>query len=158
MARVVELKIDDAQIAIRNFSGKEGRYNREGERSFVLALPNELAEQLAEDGWNVRVPRLNGEEDGYERNPLLNVDLDYRFNPPKVVMISGAVEVEPGVFEGGTKEILGQDELSQLDWADIAYVDLKLRGREWDPGRIKARVKEIYITLAPNDLYEKYGI
>ena len=73
-------------------------------------------------------------------------------------MISGAVEVAPGVFEGGTKEMLSQDELAQLDWADIAYVDLKLRGREWDPGRIKARVKEIYITLAPNDLYEKYGI
>ena len=54
--------------------------------------------------------------------------------------------------------MLSQDELAQLDWADIAYVDLKLRGREWDPGRIKARVKEIYITLAPNDLYEKYGI
>ena len=84
MSRVVELKIDDAQIAIRNFSGKEGRYNREGERSFVLALPNELAEQLAEDGWNIRFPRVQGEEDGYEKNPLLNVDLDYRFNPPKL--------------------------------------------------------------------------
>ena len=46
--------IDDARIIFRNFAGKEGMYNREGDRNFSVILPPDLADQLAKDGWNVK--------------------------------------------------------------------------------------------------------
>ena len=45
------LKIKDAVIFFKNFSGKPSDYNRQGDRNFAVAIPTvELAEQLHNDG------------------------------------------------------------------------------------------------------------
>ena len=40
------LLVEDAKIAFRNFSGKEGQFNAKGDRNFCLLLTDELAEDL----------------------------------------------------------------------------------------------------------------
>lgn len=42
--------IEGARLGFRNFQGREGRYNAEGERSFSLFLTEEQAEDLAGRG------------------------------------------------------------------------------------------------------------
>ena len=87
------LQINDARIMFKNFSGKEGPYNREGERSFSLIIaggllddgrskPREVdAEEMAQAlmnetnrygvGWNIKIkpPREEG-EDAFMRLPV----------------------------------------------------------------------------------------
>ena len=46
--------IEDAKLWFRNFSGKESRFNAAGIRNFCVMLPNDLAERMIADGWNVR--------------------------------------------------------------------------------------------------------
>ena len=42
--------VEGARLVFRNFSGKEGQYNREGDRNFAVILDQETAERMAADG------------------------------------------------------------------------------------------------------------
>ena len=55
--------LEDARIGFRNFSGKEGPYNRSGDRNFSLFLEPDIAKAMEEDGWNIRylTPRDEGD-------------------------------------------------------------------------------------------------
>ncbi len=46
--------MEGVKIIFRNFEGKEGQYNRAGERNFAVLLDPQTAEMLAADGWNVK--------------------------------------------------------------------------------------------------------
>ena len=58
-----QLMIENAKIIFRNFAGKEGMYNAEGDRNFCVLLEDDLAEQLVKDGWNVKTLRAREEDD-----------------------------------------------------------------------------------------------
>ena len=67
------LVIEDAHIMFRNFSGREGKYNRAGQRNFCVQIDNpQDAKKLMDDGWNIR-----------ERPPREGVN----FNPVYCVII-----------------------------------------------------------------------
>ena len=146
------LLIEDAQIIFRNFAGREGMYNAEGDRNFCVLLDKPLADTLAQDGWNVK--QLKVREEGDEPQPYIQVSVKYRgrngapVRPPSIVMITS---------KGRTP--LSEDECELLDWVDIAKVDLIIRPYQWAvSGKtgIKAYIKSIYITILEDALQLKY--
>ncbi|UVK59352.1 ssDNA binding protein [Gordonia phage Pherobrine] len=148
-----QLTIENATIIFRNFAGKEGMYNAEGDRNFCVLLDTELANKLVEDGWNVKTLKAREEDD--EPQPYIQVSVKYRgrngatVRPPTIVMVTS---------NGRTN--LSEDECELLDWVDIKNVDLIIRPFQWAvSGKtgIKAYLKSIYITIMEDELQLKYA-
>ena len=139
--------MEDARIIFRNFEGREGRYNRAGDRNFCVLLPEELAAQMAEDDWNVK--SLRAREQGDPDQPYIQVTVGFKFKPPKIVLITSR----------GRNDI-GEDMIDMLDWIDIAKVDLIIRPYDWNvsgnTGRT-AYLKTIFITVNEDALELKYA-
>ncbi|QGJ89112.1 hypothetical protein PBI_UNTOUCHABLE_68 [Gordonia phage Untouchable] len=148
-----QLTIENARIIFRNFAGKEGMYNAEGDRNFCLLLDPDLAEKLAQDGWNIKTLKAREEDD--EPQPYIQISVKYRgrngntVRPPTIVMVTS---------KGRTS--LSEDECEILDWVDIKNVDLIVRPFEWavnGKSGIKAYLKSIYVTIMEDELQLKYA-
>jgi hypothetical protein len=140
--------VEDARIIFRNFSGKEGQYNREGDRNFAVVLPPDIAEQMLKDGWNVRV--LEAREDGDESTPYISVAVNFNNRPPRVVLLTST-----------TRTQLNEDSVEILDWADIRNADLIARGYDWSVNGkqgTKAYLQSLFITIEEDALERKYAI
>lgn len=141
------LLVEGARIIFRNFTGKEGKYNREGDRNFCLLLDEQTAAMLDADGWNVKA--LRGREEGDPDQPYLQVSVGYKNRPPKVVLITS---------KGRTT--LSEEEIELLDWVDIKNVDLIVRPYSWEVSEkrgIKAYLKSIFVTMDEDELDLKYA-
>ena len=142
--------MEGVQIAFRNFAGKEGKYNREGDRNFAVFINDDVANAMLEDGWNVKVlkPREDAEA-GETPQAYLQVGVSYKGRPPKIVLITS---------HGRTN--LGEEEVELLDWADIKNVDLIVRPYAWDVNGktgVKAYLKTLFVTIDEDALELKYG-
>src|SRR5919205_38637 len=104
--RKPNITLEGVRIAFRNFSGKEGQYNREGDRNFAAILPNEIAEQMAQDGWNIKYLKPRDEEEQPQAYIQVAVSYKNATRPPRVVMLTK---------KGRTP--LGESEINILDWA-----------------------------------------
>lgn len=147
------LLMEGAEVVFRNFTGKEGMYNAEGQRNFCVLLDPEIVPQLQEDGWNVKF--LKPREEGDDPRPYLQVEVKYRdrqgkpVRPPTVVLITS---------KGRTK--LNEDEVELLDWIDIQKTDLIIRPYQWavnGKSGTKAYLKSIYMTMQEDALEQKYA-
>ena len=139
--------MEGVRIIFRNFSGKEGQYNREGDRNFAVLLDPKVAKQMEADGWNIKV--LNPREEGDEPQPYLPVSVNFKGRPPRVVMITS---------RGKTN--LDEATVGTLDWADILNVDLIVRPYEWavsGKSGVKAYLQAIYVTIQEDALELKYA-
>lgn len=140
--------IEDARIIFKNFAGKEGQYNREGDRNFGLVLDPDTAAQLLADGWNVKY--LEAREEGEEDVPWISVSVSYKAKPPRVTTLSSV---------GRTH--LDEEAIAVLDYADIATIDLVVRGYLWEVNGkqgTKAYLKTMFVTLSEDELEKKYAI
>jgi hypothetical protein len=139
--------IEDADLVFRNFAGREGMYNREGDRSFAVKLSTELADALAADGWNVKTLRARDEDESPQ--PYLQVSVGYKGRPPTIILISS---------RGRTP--LDEDTVETLDQIDIQRVDLIIRPFDWtvreNTGR-KAYLQSMYVTMNEDALALKYN-
>lgn len=141
------LLIEDARIIFRNFAGKEGKYNREGDRNFCVLLDPPLAERMWMDDWNVKT--LHGREADDPEQPYIQVSVGFKNRPPKMVMVTS---------KGRTT--LAEDECEIFDWVDIKTVDLIIRPYKWDvSGKtgIKAYLKTIVVVIEEDELELKYA-
>lgn len=139
--------MENVRIVFRNFAGKEGQYNREGDRNFGVLLDDDVATEMAKDGWNVKW--LKPREEGETEQAYLSVAVNFKGRPPRVVMITS---------RGRTP--LNEDEVEILDWADIDNVDLIVRPYEWAVNGktgIKAYLQSIFVTIHEDALEMKYA-
>lgn len=140
--------MENVRIIFRNFAGKEGQFNREGDRNFAVVLEHpEVVKALEDDGWNVKY--LKAREEGDEEQPYLPVSVNFKGRPPRCVMITSRGRTE-----------LREEDVELLDWADIRNVDLIVRPYEWAvSGKtgIKAYLKSIFVTIEEDELERKYA-
>jgi len=140
------ISIENAHIAFRNFSGKEGKFNPAGRRNFCVFLEGELAEQLINDGWNVRW--LEPKDDQDDPQAYMQVSVSFENVPPKIIIMTSR-----------GKSILDDESVSLLDWAEIEEVDLILRPYNWEvsgKSGVKAYVKSMYVVIAEDEFERKY--
>lgn len=147
------VRMEGVRLIFRNFAGKEGPFNQEGARNFGVVIPEDVAEAMLNDGWNVK--RLNITEEESEAGvevgtPWLPVKVGYgKGRPPKIVLVT----------ERGMNP-LHEDTIEQLDWADITNVDLMVRPYHYTvQGRtgISAYVQTMYVTIEEDELERKYA-
>lgn len=150
MTQVVSL--EDVTIGFRNFEGREGPYNKTGERSFAVFLDNDTAKELAEQGWNIKFPKdvEKTDPDQESRNPYLQVSVGFEHFPANVFLISN-----------GNPTKLSEQEVAMLDWAELENVDLVIRPYEWSVRGavgIKAYLKSGYFSIVTDRFAAKYGL
>jgi hypothetical protein len=141
--------MEGVRIIFRNFAGKEGQYNREGDRNFSVILDEDVADDLFKAGMNVKRLKPREEEGEEVGSPYLPVAVNFKGRPPNIFMIT---------TRGRTR--LGEDEVELLDWADITNVDMIINPYEWtvgDKGGVKAYLESMYVTIEEDQLAQKYG-
>jgi len=142
-----ELNIENAQIIFRNFSGVQTKFNREGNRNFCVIIddPN-VAQQLIEDGWNIKILAPRDPEESPKH--YMQVSVAFNFKPPKMYLITSKA-----------KTLLDEDSVGSLDYADLANIDLVIRPYDWEVNGkhgVKGYVKALYATIAEDAFASKY--
>jgi hypothetical protein len=141
--------MEGVRIIFRNFAGREGQYNREGDRNFAVLLDENVARAMAEDEWNVKWLRPRSEEEGEEPQAYLPISVNYKGRPPRIVLITS---------RGRTN--LDEGQVEMLDWVDIINVDLIVRPYAWTvngKSGVKAYLQSIYVTIEEDALEIKYN-
>ena len=141
------LAIEDAHIIFRNFSGEQTKFNHEGDRNFCVIIDDPaMAERLKADGWNVKPPKER--QDGTMTDAYLPVAVSFKYTPPQIVVVTRK-----------NKKVWGEDDVANLDRADIRSVDLTLNPYRWnvqgDTG-LKAYLKTMYVVLNEDEFAAKY--
>lgn len=140
------LVVENARVIFRNFSGKETRFNRSGNRNFCVLFDKETGERLQEQGWNVAImqPRDPDDEVVYK----LQVAVSYNKIPPKIYLIAGR-----------KKTLLNEDTVGNLDFAEIETSDIIIRPYNWEvSGKtgVKAYVDSMYVVIKEDLFSSKY--
>lgn len=141
------------QIIYRNFTGKPGPYNEEGERSFSILLDEDLAQELLSRGMNVKPIKKRDEDE--EQMYHLPVTVSYRRRPPRIYMVTGDGDTIPL-----RKTLLPEDLIHMMDGLElsesqmvIAISNYEIRGTK---GK-KAYLQSFFGHVLMDELEQEYA-
>lgn len=148
MANVNNINIEGASIIWKNFSGERDRFNP-GKRGFSVVIDDAvMADELRNEGWNIKERPLQEGADPSEQEWTLPVKLNMnRYTQVWLIV-------------GNHKTLLDENTVAQLDVVDIIDCDISIRPYEWEmSGRtgITAYVDSMYVTIRENKFAEKYA-
>lgn len=144
MNRRPEIQIDDTRLVFRNFSGEEKRYNEKGRRNVCVILPDQVAEDLDADGYNIK--RLKPRDDEEQGPAYIKVNVGYSGGkPPHIVMITS---------RGRTA--LDEATVGALDFAEIIKCDLIFSPYQREDS-VTAWLKTMFVTIEEDALEARYA-
>ena len=148
MANVNNINIEGATIIWKNFSGERDKFNP-GKRGFSVVIDDAvMADDLKQEGWNIKERPLQEGADPSEQEWTLPVKLNMnRYTQVWLIV-------------GNHKTLLDENTVAQLDVVDIIDCDISIRPYEWEmSGRtgITAYVDSMYVTIRENKFAEKYA-
>lgn len=148
MSNVNNINIEGATIIWKNFSGERDRFNP-GKRGFSVVIDDAvMADELRQEGWNIKERPLQEGADPSEQEWTLPVKLNMnRYTQVWLIV-------------GKHKTLLDENTVAQLDVVDIIDCDISIRPYEWEmSGRtgITAYVDSMYVTIRENKFAEKYA-
>lgn len=133
------LQIDDARLTYMNFEGRKDQFNRNGDRSFAVIIPNqEIADILLSDenqygkSWNVHIKPPK--EEGDNVFIYLPVKVKFGRKPPRIYLRSGAA-----------RTVLTESNVGILDTTDIDHVDLDIRPYDGDGAGLGGPFRAAYL-------------
>jgi hypothetical protein len=144
------IEFENAKIIFRNFSGRESKFNRDGDRNFCVVIEDEeLARKLSDDGWNVKIkpPR----EEGESALNYIKVKVSYRYKAPKIFMV---------LPDTNKTVALNEETVGELDYADIITADLVIESSEWNMNGktgLSAYLRSAYVTIEEDPFSSKYS-
>lgn len=164
--KIGNMVLEDAKFWGRpNFRGELDRFKDE-RRKFTVLIPNDLADQLREMGWNVKteIPTAEQREQGFEDLSHMKVFMNFSIPDDKKGR-KDEYDFETGpdihIIQGDDIEKLNSKTVGLLDRARLSNLDMEIRAWEYDPeeqpGKYSARLEKLVATLTPNRLDEKYG-
>jgi hypothetical protein len=145
--------IRDARIIYRNFTGKKGPYNEEGERSFSILLDAGLGGELSERGLNVKPIRQRDEDE----EPMfhLPVAVSYKIRPPRVYTVTG-----DGVRLPLRKQIMPEDVVHMMDLLDLGDCHMVLSISNYDVRGTKGKkcyLQSFFGHVLMDELEQEYS-
>ena len=148
MSDVNNINIEGAIIIWKNFSGERDKFNP-GKRGFSVVIDDAaMAEELRNEGWNVKNRPLQAGADPSEQEWTLPVKLNMnRYTQVWLIV-------------GNHKTLLDENTVAQLDVVDFVNCDISIRPYEWEMGGrtgITAYVDSMYVTIRENKFAEKYA-
>lgn len=114
------LIIDDAIIKFPNFEGREEKFNRKGDRNFLIDIPTEeMAQALMDRGWNVSIK--DKRDEGGDLFMSLKVKVKFNERGPAIYLNTN-----------GRVNMLDEESAGMIDQIDIASVSMDIRPYDWE--------------------------
>lgn len=137
-----------------NFAGIENQF-KDSRRTFTVVIPNDVADQLREIGYNVKttLPTDEQKAEGMEEISHLKVMVDD----------SSMVAMGPA---GSTPSVITSGNFGIVDMTRFETWDCEVRGWNYNEDEVRAgteepkysaRLVQFFGTMRPNILAEKYG-
>ena len=148
MSDVNNINIEGAIVIWKNFSGERDKFNP-GKRGFSVVIDDAvMADELRQEGWNIKERPLQEGADPSEQEWTLPVKLNMnRYTQVWLIV-------------GNHKTLLDENTVAQLDVVDFVNCDISIRPYEWEMGGrtgITAYVDSMYVTIRENKFAEKYA-
>lgn len=144
---IQSINIENTRLLFKNFNGAPTKFKPQGgERTFCAVLQDPvLAEQMKAAGWNVKEIHSQDPQD----DPIYYIQVTARYGKygPKIIMVNGRTKACTP---------LNEDSVGLLDNADISSADLTIRPYTWEPGKIKAYLKTLYVVINEDPFEHKY--
>lgn len=136
-----------------NFAGEARTFNAAGQQNFVLGLTQEQADELVDLGYNVKMSKERTTDEGETIGGqlYLQVDLEWKFKPSRIIMIGQTSRKETQLDQEGAG-ILDDMEIVSADIVIRPY-DYNVNGKEGT----SAKLKSGYFTIYEDYLELKYA-